>query len=76
MSAYCTKVVAVLHTQSACGTTSNTLRENFPSLQAGQVAVSITQPAYPSEGQLWFDKSALKLKIFVDDGNSCQWVQI
>jgi hypothetical protein len=76
MSAYGTKVVAVLDTQSAFGTTIKTLRDNVQSLQAGQVAVSITQPAYPSEGQLWFDKSALKLKIFVDDGNSCQWVQI
>ena len=76
MSAYGTKVVAVLDTQSPFGTTIKTLRDNVQSLQAGQVAVSITQPAYPSEGQLWFDKSALKLKIFVDDGNSCQWVQI
>jgi hypothetical protein len=76
MSAYGTKVVAVLDTQSAFGTTIKTLRDNVQSLQAGQVTVSVAQPTYPTEGQLWFDKSALKLKIFVDDGNSCQWVQI
>tara|TARA_B100000073_G_C23637739_1_gene535292 strand:+ start:312 stop:542 length:231 start_codon:yes stop_codon:yes gene_type:complete len=76
MSAYGTKVVAVLDTQSAFGTTIKSMRDSINSLTAGQVAVSTSQPAYPSEGQLWFDKSSLKMKIYINDGNSDQWVEI
>ena len=65
MSAYGTKVVAVLDTQSAFGTTIKQLRDNVSTLQAGQVSVSVTQPLNPSEGQLWFDKAALQLKIYI-----------
>lgn len=76
MSAYGTKVVAVLDTQSAFGTTIKQLRDNVSTLQAGQVTVSVTQPLNPGEGQLWFDKVALKMKIYINDGNSSQWVEI
>ena len=76
MSAYGTKVVAVLDTQSAFGVTFKQLKDNVQTLQAGQVAVLTTQPSNPSEGQLWFDKTALKMKIYINDGNSSQWVEI
>ena len=76
MSAYGTKVVAVLDTQSAFGTTIKSMRDSINNLTAGQVAVSTTEPSYPSEGQLWFDKSVLKMKIYINDGNSSQWVEI
>ena len=86
MSAYGTKVVAVLDTESAFGVTIKNMRDNIQTLQAGQVsvqalqagqvAVSTTQPLNPIEGQLWFDKNNLKLKIYINDGNSSQWVEI
>ncbi|MAA57745.1 MAG: hypothetical protein CL855_04660 [Cryomorphaceae bacterium] len=76
MSAFGTKVVAVLDTQSAFGVTIKQMRDNINSLTAGQVAVSTSEPQNPSEGQLWFDKTALKMKIYINDGNSNQWVEI
>ena len=76
MSAFGTKVVAVLDTQSAFGVTIKSMRDSISSLTAGQVAVATTQPLNPSEGQLWFDKSSLKMKIYINDGNSNQWVEI
>ena len=76
MSAYTKKVVAVLDTQSAFGVTIKSMRDSLNSLTAGQVAVSTSQPLNPSEGQLWFDKSCLKMKIYINDGNSNQWVEI
>ena len=76
MSAFGSKVVAVLDTQSAFGVTINQLRDNVQTLQAGQVTVSVIQPPNPSEGQLWFDKVNLQLKIYISDGNSSQWVEI
>ena len=76
MSAYSTKVVAVLDTQSAFGVTIKSMRDQIQTFAAGQVAVSVVQPQNPSEGQLWFDKSALKMKIYINDGNSSQWVEI
>ena len=76
MSQFGTKVVAVLDTQSAFGVTIKQLRDNVSTLQAGQVAVSVTQPQNPSEGQLWFDKAVLKMKIYINDGNSNQWVEV
>jgi hypothetical protein len=65
-----------MDTQSAFGTTIKQLRDNVSTLQAGQVSVSVAQPQNPSEGQLWFDKAALQLKIYINDGNSSQWVEI
>ena len=76
MSAYGTKVVAVLDTQSAFGVTIKNMRDQIQTFAAGQVAVSVVQPQNPSEGQLWFDKVALKMKIYISDGNSSQWVEI
>ena len=76
MSAYGTKVVAVLDTESSFGITFKNMRDNIQSLQAGQVAVTVTQPLDPFEGQLWFDKANLQLKIYISDGNSSQWVEI
>ena len=76
MSAFGTKVVAVLDTQSAFGVTIKSMRDSINSLTAGQVAVATNQPLNPQEGQLWFDKSTLKMKIYINDGNSSQWVEI
>ena len=76
MSAYGTKVVAVLDTSSTFGVTIKQMRDQIQSFAAGQVAVSVVQPQNPNEGQLWFDKAALKLKIYINDGNSSQWVEI
>ena len=82
MSAYGKKVVAVIDTQSNFGATFKQLRDNVQTLLAGQAATPTTlsfpttQPQNPSEGQPWFDKDALKLKIYISDGNSSQWVEI
>ena len=76
MSKYGSKVVAVLDTQSAFGVTIKGMRDSINTLQAGQVSVSVVQPQNPSEGQLWFDKAALALKIYINDGNSSQWVEV
>ena len=76
MSAYGTKVVAVLDTQSAFGVTIKNMRDQIQSFAAGNVAVSVDQPQNALEGQLWFDKVALKMKIYIADGNSSQWVEI
>ena len=76
MSAYGSKVVAVLDTQSAFGVTIKNMRDQIQSFSAGQVAVSVVQPQNAVEGQLWFDKSCLKMKIYINDGNSSQWVEI
>ena len=76
MSAFGTKVVAVLDTQSAFGVTIKSMRDQINTFSAGQVSVATTQPQNPFEGQLWFDKVALKMKIYINDGNSSQWVEI
>ena len=78
MSQYGKKVVAVLDTTSAFGVTFKSMRDSISTLQAGQtsVVVATTQPTSPVEGQLWFDKSLLKMKIYIADGNSSQWVEI
>lgn len=76
MSAYGTKVVAVLDTQSAFGVSIKNMRDQINTFSAGQVSVSVIQPLNPVEGQLWFDKSCLKMKIYINDGNSNQWVEI
>ena len=33
-------------------------------------------PSSPADGDIYFDKTALKLKVYVDDGSSQQWVQL
>ena len=76
MSAFGTKVVAVLDTQSAFGTTIKSMRDSINTLSAGQVTAAVVQPQNPQEGQLWFDKANLQLKIYISDGNSSQWVEI
>ena len=113
MSAYGTKVVAVLDTQSAFGVTIKNMRDNLLSLQtevnalggnANQslldrltalennvqaldavdhdpsqdhlVTISENAPTSPQLGQLWFDSDAMHLHIYMNDGNSNQWVQI
>ena len=76
MSQFGQKVVAVLDTQSAFGVTIKSMRDSLNTLTAGQVSVLTTQPSNPQEGQLWFDKSSLKMKIYINDGNSNQWVEI
>jgi hypothetical protein len=76
MAKFGSKVVAVLDTESAFGVEIKNMRDNINTLQAGQVTVSVAQPQNPSEGQLWFDKLNLQLKIYVADGNSSQWVEI
>ena len=73
---YGSKVVAVLDTESAFGVEIKNMRDNINTLQAGQVTVSVINHSNPSEGQLWFDKVNLQLKIYVSDGNSSQWVEI
>jgi len=113
MSAFGTKVVAVLDTQSAFGVTIKQMRDNVTALQtevnalsgnvnqslldrlssletnvasldavdhdpsqAHLVTISENAPTYPSIGQLWFDNDAMHLHIYMNDGNSDQWVQI
>jgi hypothetical protein len=45
-------------------------------LTTGQFNIPTTVPASPVDGDLYFDKVSLALKIYVDDGNSTQWVQL
>ena len=73
---YGSKVVAVLDTESAFGVEIKSMRDNINTLQAGQVQCATLQPQNPVEGQLWFDKVNLQLKIYVNDGNSSQWVEV
>ena len=42
----------------------------------GGLVMRTSVPASPVDGDIYFDKTALKLKIFVDDGNSTQWVEL
>ena len=42
----------------------------------GGLVMRTSVPASPVDGDIYFDKQTLKLKIFVDDGNSTQWVQL
>ena len=76
MSAYGTKVIAVLDTQSAFGTTIKNMKNQIETFSAGQVAATVVEPQNPIEGQIWFDKTCLKLKIYINDGNSNQWIEI
>ena len=45
-------------------------------LTAGQFNIPTSASASPVDGDIYFDKTALALKIYVDDGNSTQWVQL
>ena len=79
MSAYGTKVVAVLDTASTFGTTIKAMRESMVTrglLTTNGLNIPTVAPASPNDGDIYFDKNALKLKIWVDDGNSQQWVQL
>ena len=42
----------------------------------GGLVMRTSVPASPVDGDIYFDKTALALKIYVDDGNSSQWVEI
>ena len=79
MSAYGTKVVAVLDTQSTFGTTIRAMRQSMVTrglLTENTLNIPTVAPVAPNDGDIYFDKNALALKIFVDDGNSTQWVQL
>ena len=39
------------------------------------VATGENPPASPSVGTLWYDTVNLALMVYIDDGNSLQWVQ-
>ena len=79
MSAYGTKVVAVLDTQSTFGVTVKAMRDAIVSrglLTENTLNIPTVPPASPVDGDIYFNKNDLKLQIFVDDGNSTQWVQL
>ena len=38
------------------------------------IEVSTTAPVAPFDGDLWWDSTAGRLKIYYDDGNTAQWV--
>jgi len=79
MSAYGTKVVAVLDTQSAFGVTIKAMRDALLTrglMTQNTLNIPTIAPGAPVDGDIYFDKQTLKLKIFVDDGNSTQWVQL
>ena len=42
---------------------------------AGTVTASINPPENPSNGSVWFDAEIGKLYVYLDDGDSQQWVQ-
>ena len=42
----------------------------------GGITLRTSPTSPPSDGDIYFDKSVLALKIYVDDGNSQQWVQV
>ena len=37
--------------------------------------IPTTAPVTPVDGDIYFDKTVLALKIYIDDGNSQQWIQ-
>ena len=79
MSAYGTKVVAVLDSASTFGTTIKAMRESMVTrglLTTNGLNVPTVAPVSPNDGDIYFDKVALRLKIWVDDGTSAQWVQL
>jgi len=42
----------------------------------GGLVMRTSVPASPVDGDIYFDKTALALKIYVDDGSSQQWVEL
>lgn len=79
MSQYGKKVVAVIDTQSTFGVTIKSLRDavfNRGLLRNNALNIPTVAPSSPADGDVYFDKNALRLKIWVDDGNSSQWVQL
>ena len=79
MSAYGTKVVAVLDTQSTFGATVKQMRDALvkrTNFTDDTLNIPTVIPANPVDGDLYFDKTMLKLKIYVNDGNSSQWIQL
>ena len=79
MSAYGTKVVAVLDSSSAFGATIRAMKEAITTrglLTENTLNIPTIAPTNPVDGDIYFDKTALKLKIYVNDGNSTQWVQL
>ena len=79
MSAYGTKVVAVLDTTSTFGATIKSMRDaivNRGLLTDNTLNIPTVAPNSPVDGDIYFNKTDLKLKIFVVDGNSGQWVQL
>ena len=53
-----------------------TMDNNAKITLGGGLVMRTSVPASPVDGDIYFDKTALALKIFVDDGNSQQWVQL
>lgn len=43
---------------------------------AGGLTLRTSVPASPVDGDIYFDKTALALMVYVDDGNSAQWIQL
>ena len=79
MSAYGTKVVAVLDTASTFGATIRAMRQSMLTrglMTDNTLNIPTVAPVSPNDGDIYFDKNALALKIYVDDGNSSQWVQL
>ena len=54
----------------------NTGATGPPGSGVGDYTASTTPPVSPIAGDLWYDLSTGVLSIFIDDGNSTQWVQI
>jgi hypothetical protein len=42
---------------------------------SGSIEVSDSAPTDPEEGTIWFDSSTARLYVYVNDGNSAQWIQ-
>ena len=79
MSRYGKKVVAVLDTQSTFGVTIKAMRDALLArglMTQNTLNIPTIAPVAPVDGDIYFDKQALKLKVYVDDGNSTQWVQL
>ena len=77
MSAYGTKVVAVLDTASTFGVTIKSLRDAVTTrglMTENRLNIPTVKPTTPYDGDVYFNKNTLKLEIYVDDGNSQQWV--
>ena len=79
MSRYGKQVVAVLDTQSTFGVTLKSLRDavvNRGLMTQNRLNIPTVPPGTPVDGDVYFNKNTLKLNIWVDDGNSQQWVQL